>query len=73
MKLKIAKSVLEFLKMKKINHWQIEEFRLQFEIIENINPNATDKLAGKVFVVSGVFNSSRETNWKKQLKKMEGK
>jgi DNA ligase (NAD+) len=31
---------------------------VQFEIIENINPNATDKLVGKIFVVSGVFNSS---------------
>jgi DNA ligase (NAD+) len=32
---------------------------------ENTNPNATDKLAGKIFVVSGVFNSSLEMNWKK--------
>jgi DNA ligase (NAD+) len=41
---------------------RLKNYGIQFEIIENINPNATDKLAGKIFVVSGVFNSSLEMN-----------
>jgi NAD-dependent DNA ligase len=46
---------------------------IQFEIIE-INPNATDKLAGKIFVVSGVFQQfSRDELKKSKLKIMEGK
>jgi DNA ligase (NAD+) len=53
---KIAKSVLEFLIMKnKIIIDRLKNYGIQFEIIENINPNATDKLVGKIFVVSGVL------------------
>jgi DNA ligase (NAD+) len=60
---KIAKSVLEFFDNEE-NKIIIDRLKngIQFEIIENINPNATDKLAGKTFVVSGVFNSSLEMN-----------
>jgi DNA ligase (NAD+) len=34
---------------------------IQFEVVEIINPNATVKLAGKVFVVSGFLKNSQET------------
>jgi DNA ligase (NAD+) len=33
------------------------KFGIQFEIIEKINLNATEKLSGKIFVVSGVLKN----------------
>ncbi|WP_309608920.1 NAD-dependent DNA ligase LigA [Flavobacterium sp.] len=54
---RIARSVIEFFENEEnriiIN--RLKSFGIQFEIIEKINPNATDKLLGKTFVVSGVF------------------
>ena len=39
----------------------MKKFGVQLEIIEKYNPNATVKLVGKTFVVSGVFeNMTRE-------------
>jgi DNA ligase (NAD+) len=59
---KIAKSV-EFFdnEENKIIIDRLKNYGIQFEIIENINLNATDKL-GKIFVVSVFFNSSLEMN-----------
>lgn len=54
---RIAQSVIDFFD----NHdnqmiiERLKNFGIQFEIVEKINPNATDKLQGQTFVVSGVF------------------
>lgn len=72
---KIAKSVLEFFENEE-NRIIIDRLKncgLQFEIIENINPNATDKLAGKVFVVSGVFQQFSRDELKKAIEENGGK
>lgn len=60
---KIAQSVVDFF----INEdndliiSRLKKFGVQLEIIEKYNPNATVKLVGKTFVVSGVFeNMTRE-------------
>ena len=54
---RIARSVIEFFENQenKITINRLKSFGIQFEIIEKINPNATNKLFGKTFVVSGVF------------------
>ena len=54
---RIARSVIEFFENEenKIIINRLKLFGIQFEIIEKINPNATDKLFGKTFVVSGIF------------------
>jgi DNA ligase (NAD+) len=60
--------------MKKIESLdRLKNFSIQFEIIENINPNATDKLAGKVFVVSGVFQQFSRDELKKAIEENGGK
>ena len=46
---------------------------MQFEIIEKHNPNATDKLAGKIFVVSGVFEKFSRDDLKKSIEDNGGK
>ena len=72
---KIAKSVLEFFENEE-NRIIIDRLKncgIQFEIIENINPNATDKLAGKVFVVSGVFQQFSRDELKKAIEENGGK
>jgi len=39
----------------------LKKFGVQLEVVEKYNPNATEKLVGKTFVVSGVFeNMTRE-------------
>lgn len=54
---RIASSVIEFFEneenLRSIN--RLKAYGVQFEIVEKVNPNATQKLAGKTFVVSGVF------------------
>jgi DNA ligase (NAD+) len=54
---RIASSVIEFFENQEnqriINRLKV--YGIQFEIVEKVNPNATQKLAGKTFVVSGVF------------------
>ena len=72
---KIAKSVLEFFENEenRIIIDRLKNFGIQFEIIENINPNATDKLAGKVFVVSGVFQQFSRDELKKAIEENGGK
>ena len=60
---KIAQSVVDFF----INEEndliisRLKKFGVQLEVVEKYNPNATVKLVGKTFVVSGVFeNMTRE-------------
>ena len=72
---KIAKSVLEFFENEE-NRKIIERLKnhgIQFEILENINPNATDKFAGKIFVVSGVFEQFSRDDLKKAIEDNGGK
>ena len=47
--------------------------RLQFEIVEKVNPNATNKLVGKNFVVSGVFEEFSRDDLKKAIEENGGK
>ena len=66
---KIAKSVIEFFD----NHEnrliieRLKEYGVKFEIIETVNPYATDKLQGKTFVVSGVFTKFSRDDLKKAI------
>mgnify|MGYP000293476815 FL=1 len=54
---RIAQSVIDFFdnQENQIIIERLKNYGIQFEIVEKINPNATDKLQGKTFVVSGVF------------------
>jgi len=69
---RIAQSVIEFFENQ--NNYHIIErliaFGVQFEIIETYNPNATNKLLGKTFVVSGVFEEFSRDDLKKPSKIM---
>jgi DNA ligase (NAD+) len=72
---KIAQSVLEFFDNAEnvtiIN--RLKEFGVQLELVEKHNPNATDKLAGKTFVVSGVFEKFSRDDLKKAIEDNGGK
>jgi DNA ligase (NAD+) len=72
---RIAQSVIDFFE-NPINKEIIEQLKaqgLQFEIVEKINPNATNKLAGKTFVVSGVFEKFSRDDLKKAIEDNGGK
>jgi DNA ligase (NAD+) len=72
---RIAKSVIEFFENQE-NIEIIEKLKnhgIQFEIIEKINPNATNKLEGKTFVVSGVFEQFSRDDLKKAIEDNGGK
>ncbi|WP_294960501.1 NAD-dependent DNA ligase LigA [uncultured Flavobacterium sp.] len=72
---RIAKSVIEFFENEE-NRKIIERLKsygIQFEIEEKINPNATDKFAGKTFVVSGVFSQFSRDELKKAIEDNGGK
>jgi DNA ligase (NAD+) len=72
---RIAQSVLDFFESP-INKEIIEELKaqgVQFEIVEKINPNATNKLTGKTFVVSGVFEKFSRDDLKKAIEDNGGK
>ena len=72
---RIANSVVEFFE----NHTNIEIINrlkqngIQFEVIEKINLNATNKLAGQIFVVSGVFEKFGRDDLKKAIEDNGGK
>ena len=72
---RIAGSVIEFFNndnnIKCID--RLKSFNIQFEIIENLNPKATDKLLGKIFVVSGVFELYSRDDLKKAIEENGGK
>ena len=72
---RIAQSVIEFFENEN-NKMIIERLRgfgVQFEIVETFNPNATDKLVGKTFVVSGVFEQFSRDDLKKAIEDNGGK
>ena len=72
---KIAQSVIEFF-AKEENVRIIErlkQFGVQLELLEKYNPNATDKLDGKIFVVSGVFEKFSRDDLKKAIEDNGGK
>ncbi|MFZ4679172.1 MAG: NAD-dependent DNA ligase LigA [Flavobacterium sp.] len=72
---KIAQSVIEFFENQenvKIIE-RLKQFGVQLELVEKFNPNATDKLAGKTFVVSGVFEKFSRDDLKKAIEDNGGK
>ncbi len=72
---KIAQSVIEFFN----NHEntiiieRLKGYGVQLEVIETYNPNATEKLIGKTFVVSGVFEKFSRDDLKKAIEENGGK
>jgi DNA ligase (NAD+) len=72
---RIAQSVIDFFENKenRIIIERLKSYGIQFEIIEKINPNATDKLSGKTFVVSGVFEKFSRDDLKKAIEDNGGK
>ena len=72
---RIAQSVIEFFdnQENKIIIERLKSYGVQFEIIEKINLNATDKLSGKTFVVSGVFEQFSRDDLKKAIEDNGGK
>ena len=72
---RIARSVIEFFENEE-NQKIIERLKsygVQFEIVEKINPNATEKFIGKTFVVSGVFTQFSRDELKKTIEDNGGK
>ncbi|MBG6110124.1 DNA ligase (NAD+) [Flavobacterium sp. CG_23.5] len=72
---RIAKSVIEFFENQENRTIvdRLKSYGVQFEVIEKINPNATDKFAGKTFVVSGVFEKFSRDDLKKSIEDNGGK
>ena len=72
---RIAQSVIEFFENQnnRVIVERLKQFGVQFEIIEKYNPNATDKLSGKIFVVSGVFEIFSRDDLKKVIEDNGGK
>ncbi|KUJ60973.1 DNA ligase [Flavobacteriaceae bacterium CRH] len=72
---RIAKSVIEFFENEenKIIIERLKSYGVQFEMVENINPNATEKFIGKTFVVSGVFAQFSRDELKKAIEDNGGK
>ncbi|NGY37118.1 NAD-dependent DNA ligase LigA [Flavobacterium sp. XN-5] len=72
---RIAQSVIEFFDNEQniiiVN--RLKRYGVQFEIVEKSNPNATDKLSGKIFVVSGVFEKFSRDDLKKAIEDNGGK
>lgn len=72
---KIAQSVMEFFENQenvKIIE-RLKQFDVQMELVEKFNPNATDILSGKTFVVSGVFEKFSRDDLKKAIEDNGGK
>ncbi|WP_445451995.1 NAD-dependent DNA ligase LigA [Flavobacterium sp. 25HG05S-40] len=72
---KIAQSVMEFFdnpeNVKVIA--RLKQFGVQLELVEKFNPNATNKLESKTFVVSGVFEKFSRDELKKAIEDNGGK
>jgi DNA ligase (NAD+) len=72
---RIAQSVIDFFdnqENKRIIE-RLKSYGVQFETVEIVNPNATDKLSGKTFVVSGVFEEFSRDDLKKAIEDNGGK
>lgn len=52
---------------------RLKNYGVQLESVEIVNPNATDKLNGKTFVVSGVFEKFSRDDLKKAIEDNGGK
>ncbi|MFY0481918.1 NAD-dependent DNA ligase LigA [Flavobacterium sp. PLA-1-15] len=72
---RIAQSVVEFFENteNKIIINRLKGYGVQLEIKTVFNPDATDKLAGKTFVVSGVFTKFNRDDLKKAIEVNGGK
>ena len=72
---RIAKSVIEFFENQENQHiiQRLKEYGIHLEIVEKINPYATQKLVGKTFVVSGVFESYSRDELKATIEENGGK
>jgi len=72
---RIAQSVIDFFENQenRIIIERLKRYGVQFETIEIINPNSTDKLSGKTFVVSGVFEEFSRDDLKKAIEDNGGK
>ncbi|QSW89517.1 MULTISPECIES: NAD-dependent DNA ligase LigA [Flavobacterium] len=72
---RIARSVIEFFENEenKIIIERLKNYGVQFEIVEKVNPNATEKFVGKTFVVSGVFAQFSRDELKKAIEDNGGK
>jgi DNA ligase (NAD+) len=72
---RIAKSVVDFFanQQNTIAIERLKSYGVQFEIVETINPDATELLAGQVFVVSGVFTLFSRDELKKAIEDNGGK
>ncbi len=72
---RIAQSVIDFFENQENRRIieRLKSYGVQFETIEIINPNATNKLEGKTFVVSGVFEQFSRDDLKKSIEDNGGK
>ena len=72
---RIAQSVIEFFENETnvITIERLKKHGVQFEVVETFNPNATDKLVEKTFVVSGVFEKFSRDDLKKAIEDNGGK
>ncbi|MCF6141981.1 NAD-dependent DNA ligase LigA [Flavobacterium sp. K77] len=72
---RIAQSVMDFFQNEQnsIIIQRLKGYGLQFELVENTNPDATNLLVGKTFVVSGVFEKFSRDELKKAIEDNGGK
>ncbi len=72
---RIAQSVIDFFdnQENQIIVERLQNYGIQLEIVEKFNPNATDKLEGKTFVVSGVFTLYSRDELKQTIEDNGGK
>lgn len=72
---KIAQSVLEYFSNaeNRLIIERLKNYGVQLETVEIINPDATEILAGKIFVVSGVFTIFSRDELKKKIEDNGGK
>ena len=72
---RIAQSVIEFFENNEnqIIIQRLKDYGVQLEAKTVFNPDATDKLAGKTFVVSGVFTKFNRDDLKKAIEDNGGK
>jgi DNA ligase (NAD+) len=72
---RIAYSVIDFFENQENKNIvdRLKRYGIQFQLIENVNPNATTILSGKTFVVSGVFEQFSRDELKKAIEDNGGK
>lgn len=72
---RIAQSVIEFFENNEnqIIIQRLKDYGVQLETKTVFNPDATDKLVGKIFVVSGVFTKFNRDDLKKAIEDNGGK